>query len=55
MESFETLGLAVLAHPRRGRRHLFQAAKFGLSLAFVDKQVTAIWPPTGIALVTLLC
>ena len=32
----------------------FGAAKFGLSLAFVDKQVTAIWPPTGIALVTLL-
>ena len=32
----------------------FGAAKFGLSLAFVDKQVTAVWPPTGIALVTLL-
>ena len=32
----------------------FEAAKFGLSLAFVDKQVTAIWPPTGIAFVTLL-
>ena len=32
----------------------FGAAKFGLSLAFVNSQVTAIWPPTGIALVTLL-
>ncbi len=32
----------------------FGAAKFGLSLAFVDKQVTAVWPPTGIALVALL-
>jgi len=30
------------------------AAKFGLSLAFATKQVTAVWPPTGIALVALL-
>ena len=30
------------------------AAKFGLSLAFINQQVTAIWPPTGIALVALL-
>ena len=32
----------------------FAAAKFGLSLAFATKQVTAVWPPTGIALVALL-
>src|SRR5436190_5229532 len=32
----------------------FAAAKFGLSLAFATKQVTAGWPPTGIALVDLL-
>ena len=32
----------------------FAAAKFGLSLAFATKQVTAIWPPTGIALVALI-
>ena len=32
----------------------FLAAKFGLSLAFVNKQVTAVWPPTGIALASLL-
>ncbi|MDE2237987.1 MAG: MASE1 domain-containing protein, partial [Elusimicrobia bacterium] len=32
----------------------FLAAKFGLSLAFVNKQVTAVWPPSGIALVALL-
>ena len=32
----------------------FGAAKFGLSLAFVDKQVSAVWPPTGIALVVVL-
>ncbi|MGA8533398.1 MAG: MASE1 domain-containing protein [Candidatus Tumulicola sp.] len=30
------------------------AAKLGLSLAFATKQVTAIWPPTGIALAALL-
>ncbi len=30
------------------------AAKFGLSLAFATKQVTAVWPPTGIALAALL-
>ena len=30
------------------------AAKFGLSLAFATKQVTAVWPPTGIALTALL-
>lgn len=30
------------------------AAKFGLSLAFATKQVTAVWPPTGVALVALL-
>ena len=32
----------------------FAAAKFGLSLAFATKQVTALWPPTGIALAALL-
>ena len=30
------------------------AAKFGLSLAFATKQVTALWPPTGIAVAALL-
>lgn len=32
----------------------FVAAKFGLSLAFGTAQVTTIWPPTGIALATML-
>ncbi len=32
----------------------FVAAKFGLSLAFATKQVTAVWPPTGVAFVALL-
>jgi signal transduction histidine kinase len=32
----------------------FAAARFGLSLAFTTKQVTAVWPPTGIALVAML-
>ncbi|MEP6621910.1 MAG: MASE1 domain-containing protein [bacterium] len=32
----------------------FAAARFGLSLAFATQQVTAVWPPTGIALVALL-
>jgi signal transduction histidine kinase len=32
----------------------FAAAKFGLSLAFSTKQVTALWPPTGIAVAALL-
>ncbi|HEX2874818.1 MAG TPA: MASE1 domain-containing protein, partial [Polyangiaceae bacterium] len=30
------------------------AAKFGLSLAFATKQVSAVWPPTGVAFVALL-
>ncbi len=30
------------------------AAKLGFSLAFTTKQVTAVWPPTGIALAALL-
>lgn len=30
------------------------AAKLGLALAFETKQVTALWPPTGIALTALL-
>src|SRR6185436_14240080 len=32
----------------------FAAAKFGLSLAFATKQVTALWPPTGIAVAALV-
>lgn len=32
----------------------FGAAKLGLSLAFATQQVTAVWPPTGIALAALL-
>src|SRR5262245_46048466 len=34
----------------------FGAAKLGLTMAFVTEQVTAVWPPTGIALAALfLC
>src|SRR6516225_5287035 len=32
----------------------FGAAKVGLSMAFVAEQVTAVWPPTGIALAALI-
>lgn len=32
----------------------FGAAKFGMSLAFATKQVTAVWPPTGVAFVAVL-
>jgi PAS domain S-box-containing protein len=32
----------------------FGTAKFGLTMAFVAEQVTAVWPPTGIALAALL-
>lgn len=32
----------------------FAAARLGLSLAFATQQVTAVWPPSGIALVALL-
>jgi signal transduction histidine kinase len=32
----------------------FAAAKLGLALAFVTPQVTAVWPPTGIALASLI-
>jgi signal transduction histidine kinase len=32
----------------------FGVAKFGFLFAFTTKQVTAVWPPTGIALVSLL-
>ena len=39
------LGLAVL---------YFGAAKLGLALAFQAEQVTAVWPPTGIALAAVL-
>jgi PAS domain S-box-containing protein len=31
----------------------FGAAKLGLTMAFVAEQVTAVWPPTGIALAAL--
>lgn len=41
------LGLAVAAI-------YFGAAKFGLSLAFATKQVTAVWPPTGVAFAALI-
>ncbi|HEY3132423.1 MAG TPA: MASE1 domain-containing protein, partial [Acidobacteriota bacterium] len=30
------------------------AAKLGLSMAFVAEQVTAVWPPTGMALAAVL-
>jgi len=32
----------------------FAAAKLGLTMAFVAEQVTAVWPPTGIALAAVL-
>src|SRR5438552_15630226 len=32
----------------------YGAAKFGLALAYENSSVTAIWPPTGIALAALL-
>jgi integral membrane sensor domain MASE1 len=32
----------------------FAAGKLGLSLAFVHASATAVWPPTGIALATVL-
>lgn len=33
----------------------FISAKFGLSLAFVHANATAVWPPTGFSLAVLLC
>jgi two-component sensor histidine kinase/integral membrane sensor domain MASE1 len=39
------LGLALL---------YFATAKFGFQLAFATKQVTAVWPPTGLAAVAYL-
>ncbi|HEV8306648.1 MAG TPA: MASE1 domain-containing protein, partial [Methylomirabilota bacterium] len=51
------------ATPRGGRYGMtllviaavyFGAAKLGLTMAFVAEQVTAVWPPTGIALVAIL-
>jgi signal transduction histidine kinase len=44
-ELLGVLGLAII---------YFLAAKLGLLLAFVAEQVTAVWPPTGIALAVLL-
>jgi len=41
----ETVGMAVI---------YFCCGRFGLSLAFVNPSATAVWPPTGVALVTLL-
>src|SRR5437868_14366326 len=32
----------------------YGAAKFGLALAYENSSVTAVWPPTGIALAALL-
>src|SRR5262245_30968096 len=32
----------------------FLAGKVGLSLAFVNASASAVWPPTGIAIATLL-
>src|SRR3954452_18920326 len=43
-----TLRLALLAGA------YFAAGKLGLHLAFATSSVTAIWPPTGIALVAIL-
>ena len=60
-------GAERLKHPRTMKRrfHLvasilalaavyFCAAKFGLSLAYVNASASAVWPPTGIALAALL-
>jgi len=41
----QVLGLAVV---------YLAAAKLGLSLAFSVKQITSVWPPTGLALAALL-
>jgi PAS domain S-box-containing protein len=46
--AYYTLQVAVLAAVYYG------AAKLGLTMAFVAEQVTAVWPPTGIALAALL-
>ena len=43
-----------LAYALSAAAAYFAAAKFGLSLAFATKQVTAVWPPTGVAFVALL-
>src|SRR4051794_20977334 len=32
----------------------YGAAKLGLSLAFMNSSITAVWPPTGIALAALV-
>jgi signal transduction histidine kinase len=51
------------AHVRRGRHAVeiaalamiyFGAAKFGFLFAFTTKQVTAVWPPSAVALVAIL-
>jgi hypothetical protein len=33
----------------------FGAARLGLAMAFAAEHLTAVWPPTGIALATTLC
>src|SRR5262249_41153937 len=45
---FHALQMAFLA------AFYFGAARLGLTMAFVAEQVTAVWPPTGIALAALL-
>ena len=48
------VGLLDLARMLAVAAAYFLAAKFGLSLAFATKQVTAVWPPTGVSFVALL-
>src|SRR5689334_8786355 len=43
-------GGRAIAHAVAIAAVYFAAAKLGLSMAFVAEQVTAVWPPTGIAL-----
>src|SRR5262249_27706250 len=56
-------GAAFFSAPRLTRRAVvivgvalayYVAAKLGLQLALVEKNVTPLWPPTGIAVVALL-
>lgn len=50
----EGLDARYLLTVAAGAAVYFGAAKFGLSLAFATKQVTAVWPPAGIAFVAYL-
>ena len=45
---------ALLAQVAASRRRTTRTAKLGLDLAFETTSVTAIWPPTGIALAALV-